>query len=158
MICCSVKRAFVRVRRVGAGLCKQGGINKEPFINPFLLETVPAGAGLSVETLAGNYFFQGSATCAVPGHMLPDFQTQESLHCPRKGEGSRQTQTFSLRPQVTQGPCLGFTEALEGPGAALPSGWAASVLSQPAARSSAASSSRSLAEAWRAATHAALSS
>ena len=56
----------MRVRRVGAGLCEQGGINKEPFINPLLLETVPAGAGLSVETLAGNYFFQGSVTCACP--------------------------------------------------------------------------------------------
>ena len=110
------------VRRIGAGLCKRGGINKEPFINPFLREEVPAGAWLSVETLAGNYFFQGSVTCAVPGHVLPGFQTQESFHCPRKEEGSRQTQTYSLRPQVTRGLCPGFTEALEGPEAALPSG------------------------------------
>lgn len=115
-----------------------GWDQQRAFYNPFLREAVPAGAGLSVETLAGDYFFQGSVTCAAPGHVLPGSQTQESLHCLRKEKGSRQTQTSSLRPQVTRGLCPGFPEALEGPGAA----W-----------SSAASSSRSLAEAWAEGSH-----
>lgn len=92
--CCSVKRALVWVRWVGAGLCKRSRINKELCINPF-----PSGGPsrrrrvLHCDTSAANSFFQSSVTCAVTGHRRPGFQTHEFLHCPKKGESSRPTQT-----------------------------------------------------------------
>lgn len=71
-----VKRASVRVRWVGAGLCKWSRVTKSLFYSSLSFRSLFQQTPSSVyDTLAGNYFVQSVVTCTITGHALPGTQS-----------------------------------------------------------------------------------
>ena len=151
MICCSVKRAFVWVRRVGAGLCKRAGSTKSLLLILSFGRPFRQAPGSLLRHWQETTFFKAASPVLSLVTCFQAFRPRNPSTVPGKRRVAGKPRPLLCGLRLHGGCARGSRRPSRAQG--LPC-----QVAQSAAWSSAASSSRSLAEVWRAATHAASSS